>query len=203
MSRPGSALSAGVLACIPVIILAACGPSDSGAGGTDHAMESLSAAVEGTVPDIARGEYLVTIGGCHDCHSPKVMGPNGPDLDVSGLLSGHPAGQVMPAAPAGLTPDGWAAAGNMGGTAWMGPWGTSYAANLTPDPTGMGNWTEAQFVAAMRTGQHAGSGRPILPPMPWQNMAQMTDDDLKSVFAYLRTIPEVANVVPAPAPPPL
>lgn len=153
------------------------------------------------MPDVTRGEYLVTVGGCHDCHTPKAMGPQGPGLDTSRLLGGHPAEQVMGAAPSGLSPDGWAAAGNMNGTAWLGPWGTSYAANLTPDPTGMGNWTEEQFIGAMRTGQHAGSGRPILPPMPWQNLAQMTDDDLRSVFAYLRTIPAVANVVPAPTPP--
>jgi hypothetical protein len=88
-------------------------------------------------------------------------------------------------------------------TAWSGPWGISFAANLTPDQkTGMGMWTEEMFIKAMRTGKHMGMSRPILPPMPWQNVAAMTDGDLKAVFAYLRSIPPIVNLVPLPIPPP-
>jgi hypothetical protein len=87
-------------------------------------------------------------------------------------------------------------------TAWVGPWGTSFAANLTPDSnTGLGSWTEEMFMKALRTGKHLGQGRDILPPMPWQMIGQMTDRDLKSVFAYLRSIPPVNNMVPDPISP--
>jgi hypothetical protein len=81
-------------------------------------------------------------------------------------------------------------------------WGISYAANLTPDrETGLGAWTEQNFVDTMRTGRHMGRGRPILPPMPWQMVKNLTDQDLKAVFAYLRTLPTVKNRVPQPTPP--
>jgi cytochrome c len=86
-------------------------------------------------------------------------------------------------------------------TAWTGPWGVSYTANLTPDPSGLGAWNEDIFINTMRTGKHWGQGRPILPPMPWFNYAKMTDDDLKAVFAYLQSIPPVHNHVPQPVPP--
>jgi hypothetical protein len=87
-------------------------------------------------------------------------------------------------------------------TAWAGPWGISYAANLTPDlNTGMGIWTEEMFIQAMRTGKHMGVSRDILPPMPWQNLATLEEDDLKAMFAYLRSIPAVVNHVPDPVPP--
>ena len=88
-------------------------------------------------------------------------------------------------------------------TGWSGPWGVSFAANLTPDPeTGvLRDFTEQQFIQTMRTGRHQGQGRQILPPMPWFNYGQMTDEDLKAVFAYLRQIPPVKNKVPDPLPP--
>jgi hypothetical protein len=57
------------------------------------------------------------------------------------------------------------------------------------------------FIKALRTGKHLGASRPILPPMPWQSISTMTDDDLKAVFAYLRSIPPVVNRVPFPTAP--
>jgi len=150
---------------------------------------------------VERGEYLVTVGGCHDCHTPKVMGANGPELDTSRLMAGYPADRPVPAPIGGLTMEGWAAAGTADLTGWLGPWGVSFAANLTPDASGIGNWTEEIFMQALRTGQHAGSGRPILPPMPWQTIGQMTDDDLRSIFMYLNSLPPIVNAVPAPVPP--
>ncbi len=155
---------------------------------------------------VKRGEYLVLVGGCNDCHTPKRMGENGmPTLDQSILLSGHPANSVLPALPAGV-PDmnGWVGLCNVHMTAWAGPWGISFAANLTPDSVhGIGMWTEKNFLDAMHTGKHMGSpdGRMILPPMPWESMAKMTDEDLKAIFAYIRTLPAVPNLVPAPMPP--
>ncbi len=152
---------------------------------------------------IQRGEYLVTIGGCHDCHTPKLFTPEGPILDSSRLLSGHPAENPIPEVPVGVIgPEGWGAITNNNLTAWVGPWGISFASNLTPDEvTGTGAWLESSFIGAMRTGKHMGSGRPILPPMPWQQIGQMTDEDLKAVFAYLRTVKPVNNLVPLPVRP--
>jgi hypothetical protein len=53
----------------------------------------------------------------------------------------------------------------------------------------------------MRTGRHMGRGRPILPPMPWEMVGKLTDQDLRAVFAYLKTLPAVKNRVPQPLPP--
>lgn len=148
---------------------------------------------------VKRGEYLVRYGGCNDCHTPLKFGPNGPEPDMSRQLSGHPEDTKLP--PPDLKPGPWFAA-TAGMTAWTGPWGISYAANLTPDSnTGMGIWTEDMFLKAMRTGKHMGAGREILPPMPWQSLGSLTDDDLKAVFAYLKSIPAIKNRVPDPLPP--
>jgi hypothetical protein len=144
---------------------------------------------------VERGQYLVTITGCGDCHTPMKMGPNGPEPDRAQLLAGHPSGLAMPPAPVAQGP--WLWSGAATNTAFAGPWGVSYAANLTPDQeTGLGIWTEDLFIKAMRSGKHWGQARPILPPMPWQNIAAMTDDDLKAMFAYLRSIPADNNPVP-------
>jgi mono/diheme cytochrome c family protein len=156
-----------------------------------------AAAQAGAVSDqVKRGEYLVNFGGCHDCHTPLKMGPRGPEPDMSRALSGHPSTLKMPPAPKVQEPWGWAGSSTM--TAFSGPWGVSYAINLTSDDTGVGKWTEEMFVTAMRTGKHTGVGRPILPPMPWQNVARLSDADLKAVFAYLKTVKPVKNVVPPP-----
>jgi hypothetical protein len=147
---------------------------------------------------VARGAYLVNVGGCNDCHTPMKLGPNGPEPDMSRELSGHPESLKMPPAPKlGEGPWVWAAAGT--NTAFAGPWGVSYTANLTPDRlTGIGIWDEQMFIRTIRTGRHWGVSRPILPPMPWQNFRHMTDEDLGSVYAYLRSIKPVKNQVPDP-----
>jgi len=154
----------------------------------------------GDASKIKRGEYLVNLAVCNDCHSPKVWSPEGiPTPDPKRLLSGHPADEKLPAYQ-----KEWTAPGNWilmsgGFTSFVGPWGVSFAANLTPDEqTGIGLWTEDIFIAALRSGKHMGNGRPILPPMPWPNFAQCTDDDLKAIFAYLKSLPPVKNPVPAP-----
>jgi len=151
---------------------------------------------------VARGAYLVTLAGCHDCHTPWKLGERGPEPDMTRRLSGHPEALQMPPAPA-LPPGPWVASFAATNTAWAGPWGVSFTANLTPDPeTGLGDWTFEQFVQALRTGRHQGKGRPILPPMPYFNFAQATDEDLASIFAYLRSVPPVRNRVPQPIDPP-
>ena len=95
----------------------------------------------------------------------------------------------------------WAGAGT--NTAFAGPWGVSFTANLTPDPeTGLGKWTAETFIQTLRTGRHEGQGRPILPPMPYPMYKQATDEDLRSVFAFLQSIPPIRNRVPQPIDPP-
>lgn len=148
---------------------------------------------------VARGAYLVRSMGCADCHTPLKPGPRGPEPDLSRGLSGHPQGQVLQAPAASGGPWIWGGAGT--NTAFWGPWGVSYSANLTPDATGLGTWTAEQFVQSLRTGKHAGSGRPIAPPMPWQSFGQLTDADLQAMFAYLKSQPPVRNLVPSYQPP--
>ncbi|MBJ6126409.1 c-type cytochrome [Microvirga splendida] len=149
---------------------------------------------------VKRGEYLVSIAGCHDCHTPWMMGSAGPEPDMKRALSGHPQDLAI-SAPATLSAP-WNGAMNPTSTAWSGPWGVSFSANLTSDPeTGvLRDFTEQQFIQTIRTGRHQGQGRQILPPMPWPAYANMTDDDLKAVFAYLRQVPPVKNKVPDPLP---
>src|SRR5512145_132640 len=143
-----------------------------------------SAAREAKIDLVARGKYLVTIGGCHDCHSPKTFGPRGEQIpDSTRLLSGHPQDMPVPVAwaPVDLQQRNVITSTNPFLTSWTGPWGVSFAANLTPDTsTGIGEWTEETFIQTLRTGKHQGqpNGRDILPPMPWFNFGRMTDSDL-------------------------
>lgn len=162
---------------------------------------SAAAPAPGGGVSVERGEHLVAIMGCHDCHTPLTMGPNGPEPDLSRGLSGHPE-EIGPLTPASL--DGpWIAAASPTNTAHSGPWGISYTANLTPDVnTGLGIWTEEMFLTAIRTGRHMGRSRPINPPMPWPAYRNATDDELKSVFAYLRSLKPIVNHVPDYQPPP-
>ena len=150
---------------------------------------------------LARGKYLVTVAGCNDCHTPWTMGPKGPEPDMTRMLSGHPEGMALPPAP--KLPEGpWVMTAAATNTAWSGPWGVSYTANLTPDPeTGLGKWTQRNFTETIRTGRHMGRGRPILPPMPIPMYKHFTDADLEAIFTYLQTIPAVRNRVPEPLPP--
>jgi hypothetical protein len=158
---------------------------------------------ESAANQIARGKYLVTLGGCNDCHSPKVFQQSMPLPDSSRLLSGHPANDTPPAVPAGVIgPNNWGALGSNDMTAWAGPWGVSFTFNLTPDNvTGIGLWTESSFLQAMHTGKHMGAGRDILPPMPWYEVGMAKDSDLKDLFAYLKSLKPVSNQVPQPIPP--
>jgi hypothetical protein len=151
---------------------------------------------------VERGAHLVRTMGCNDCHTPWTAGPRGPEPDMSRALTGHPADVVMPAAPV-LPPGPWAWVGAATNTAFAGPWGVSFAANLTPDPdTGLGKWTESMFIQTMKTGRHEGKGRPLLPPMPFPMIASLNDEDIRALFAYLQSLPPVRNRVPQPVDPP-
>jgi len=164
---------------------------------------ALASETETNQELVKRGEYLVGYGGCNDCHTPKLFSPNGPEPDPSKLLSGHPSTAKLSEIPAGIIgPEKWGALTNNDLTAWVGPWGVSFAANLTPDKrTGLGGWTEELFIKTMRTGKHLGVGRDILPPMPWYTLAALTDSDLKAIFAYLHSLKPIENEVPQPISP--
>jgi hypothetical protein len=146
-----------------------------------------------------RGEYLVMVGGCNDCHTPMKMTPLGPMPDMERMLSGHPEGQPD---PSGTLGKGDLVTTGPDLTSFKFPFGINYARNLTPDKTGLGEWTEAQFIKTLRTGRHQGEGRALLPPMPWFDFGGMTDEDLKAVWAFLRTIKPIKNTVPDPKVPP-
>lgn len=133
----------------------------------------------GSVPDPPRddlvkyGEYLAgPVAHCMECHTPFL--PEGrPDTTRLGA----------------------------GGLRFAGPWGTSYAANLTPDAeTGLGGAKDGEISASLYGARRSG-GR-VLPPMPAQHYSQgIAEADLRAIVAYLRSLPPVRNKVPAPEPP--
>jgi len=166
-------------------------PQAAGAGGAASQGKAAKTA------QVARGKYLVDIMGCHDCHTPTKMGANGPEWDMTRALSGHPEDHVMPPAPAPRGP--WIASIADTFTAFASPVGTVFTRNLTPDKeTGLGDWTVEEFIATMKTGRERGKGRPVLPPMPVQNLRAMTDSDIRALFAYLQSIPAIKNRTPQP-----
>ena len=150
---------------------------------------------------VKRGEYLVNTIGCDDCHSPKRMGANGPELIPELRLSGYPSDRPLTIADTNVVKKGWMLFSDDLTTA-VGAWGQSFAANLTSDATGTGNWKEEQFIKAIREGKYKGldNTRSLLMPMPWFVYKNLTDDDLKSIFAFLQSTNPVNNVVPAPRP---
>jgi hypothetical protein len=151
---------------------------------------------------VQRGAYLVRLGGCADCHTPVKFDPElgMPVPDLTRAFSGHPEDGPDPAG-AYAKPD----IGVIGPTftSFALPFGIVYSANITSDPTtGIGSWKVEAFVKSMRTGKHAGVGRPVLPPMPWPSIAGATDEDLKAMFAFLQSTKPVKNAVPKPKVPP-
>lgn len=179
---------------VAVFLLANCQPSAPA--------PAPSAPTVTQADQVKRGEYLVSISGCNDCHSPKKMGPNGPEIIAERKLSGYPSDLPVPTFDTKMTSQGFAMF-TPDLTAAYGPWGTSFAANLTPDESGLGNWTLEQFKKALTQGKSKGmdNGRMLLPPMPWVNYVGMKDEDISAMFAYFKSIPPVKNVVPAPVPP--
>ncbi len=196
-----SGFEKGLIALAALGLLAVLAPAGSTQAEPKLAGQSAVAAKR-----VERGKYLVTVMVCNDCHTPMKMGPKGPEPDMSRMLSGHPEQMKMPPPPNPVGP--WIASIAATNTAFAGPWGVSYTTNLTPDKnTGLGIWTEDMFLKAMKTGKHMGTSREIQPPMPWPWFGKATDEDLKAIFAYLQSIPAIANHVPdweppAPVPPP-
>ena len=180
------------LGMVCLLALGPLGAEESGRATAAYLAPFMLPVTKPEDPQVERGRYLATLGVCHDCHTPK--GPDGrPRLDR--LLSGHPEGEP----PAPVIPGAITAC--LTATCFSGPWGTSFARNLTPDSaTGIGTWTEAYFIKVLRTGIR-GNGAPLRPLMPWEWYQQLTDDDLKALFAYLRTLPPISNEVPEDLPP--
>jgi hypothetical protein len=147
-----------------------------------------------------RGMYIVSTSGCNDCHTPWVFNKDlgMPVPDMTRMLMGHPAGEPDSATKINPKTDLALIGGDF--TSFTLPFGIVYSANLTPDKeTGLGNWTEEMFIKALRTGMHLGAeGRPILPPMPWPEFRNFTDEDLKAIFAFLKSIPAIHNPVSDP-----
>ena len=202
-------LTSAAVAALAALLAVGCGkpeaPASSEAGSAPvAAAEPGAAAAPASAPAsadlVAGGRYLVTVVGCNDCHTPLKMGKTGPEPDMTRMLSGHPEGMKLPPPPKLEGP--WEMVATNTLTAFGGPWGISYAMNLTPDQnTGIGIWTEDMFIKAMRTGKHMGTSRTILPPMPWPWYGKMRDEELKAIFAYLKSIPPIKNRVPDPTPP--
>lgn len=168
--------------------------------GTDR--KQAVAATTTQQDQIKFGQRLVLIAACHDCHTPKKMTDKGPVMDYDRALSGHPAKLPPPDVDRKeVEQKGLIVTHTL--TAWVGPWGISYAANLTSGATGIGNWTEKQFFTAIREGKYKGieTSRGLLPPMPWDMYKNMTDEELSAIFAYLKSTKPINNVVPAPVPP--
>jgi hypothetical protein len=198
---PGALLAFGMLS------LYACS-NDKPAEATE-----VKDAAASVIPDVPKfgtsyasqvewGKHLVTVGGCNDCHTPKVMSPQGPVDDTSRMLSGH-YGNIPTAAVdrKQFEAKGYIATADF--TAWVGPWGVSYTANLTPDETGTGKWTEDQFLNALKNKVLHGltGARPLLPPMSMMPVSNYNDDEMKAIFAFLKSIKPVRNIVPTPLPP--
>lgn len=187
-----------IIPCI--FFLSQCNPKDEAGG--EASETAANPQYGGYESQVKWGEHLVMVGACGDCHTPKKMTAAGPVDDSSLLLSGHPA-QMPPPDVNRLEMQQKGNAVTQTLTAWVGPWGISYTANLTPDTTGIGMWKEDQFIYALRNGVSKGlpGSRALLPPMPWFAFKFFTDDELKAIFAYLMSIKPVNNVVPAPVPP--
>jgi len=149
---------------------------------------------------VKRGEYLVTVLGCNDCHSAKKFGPAGPVIDSATMLGGFIASNGVPKASKVNGP--WMLfAPDL--TAAVGSWGMSFAANISSDDTGIGTWSEEQFFRVLREGKYKGlsNSRNLLPPMPWQGYKKLPDDEIRAIFAYLKSTKPVKNIVPAPIAP--
>jgi len=190
-------LAATLIAAIGIVWLAGCQPKPANESKSEETTQATPASQSEMVE---RGKYLVNVLACGDCHTPSTLGAEGRKPDTNRLLSGHPSDVKV--TPPKLDGQNWSVMVSSTGTAFAGPWGVAFAANLTPDEeTGIGIWDEQMFINAMRTGKQWGQGRILAPIMPWQNYQNLTDDDLKSIFAYLKSLPPVKNEVPSLIPP--
>jgi hypothetical protein len=186
-------LSLIAIACLSIFLFVTCNNPKSESAVQPVAKENYA----GFESQVKWGEHLVTVSACHDCHSPK----KGFGLDSAHLLAGYIGTPVADVSRKDAQNKGWAVTTDL--TSWVGPWGIAYTANLTSDSTGIGKWSEERFMYAIRYGKYNGlaSDRDLNPVMPWTMYKNMTDDELKAIFAYLQSTKPVKNVVPPPVPP--
>ena len=188
-----------VLSCLMFTLVLACNEK------TEKEEKEVAKAHSETATEenlVTRGEYLVSIMDCIICHTPKKMTENGPIPDMDRYMMGFDSSQPLPPIPDNVPMGPWTLfSGDL--TTFIGPWGTSYAGNITPHETGIGNWNLEQFSKAVRGGKYKGleNSRPIMPPMPVAAFQHLTDKDVKAIFTYLKTIKPIDNVVPAYQPP--
>ena len=154
--------------------------------------------------NVERGKRLVELGGCSQCHTPKIRTTLGykPDKDL--FLSGYPSDEPLPDLPYAEIIAGEAENKfyTTDATIWVGRWGVSFAPNLTPDPeTGIGNLTEEGFIEIFRGNKHFAEGAEVVSPMPVNVYSQLNFFELRSIFIYLQTIEPISNEVPARIPP--
>ncbi|MBK8089109.1 MAG: c-type cytochrome [Chitinophagaceae bacterium] len=164
---------------------------------TQPVEQKETAAAPSAEDNLKEGERLVAALDCEICHSPKRMGPKGPEVIPEFRFGGHQAGTQLPPIEEKALKSGWVLfAPDF--TSFVGPWGQSYSGNISSDSTGIGMWTEDQFKKVIREGKFKGldNTRPILPPMPWEAYKNLTDDEISKVFAFLKTTKPVKNVVP-------
>ena len=183
-----------ILSAMAVMIAIAAMACNSSSSDTKKQTVTLDSAAL-----VKRGDYLVNAMGCDDCHSPKRMGAHGPEIIPELRFSGFRRDGQLPQVDTSVVSKGWTLF-SPDFTSAVGVWGASFAGNITSDATGIGNWPEENFIRALRKGKLKGleNGRDLLPPMPWFVYRNLTDEDLKSIFAYLKTTKPVENVVPGP-----
>jgi Cytochrome c len=167
----------------------------------DNETAKTTSAVISNDSLVKRGSYLVNAIGCDDCHSPKTMGAHGPEIIPEQRFGGYPSGRPLAKVDTNVIKNGWVMLGPDLTNA-VGPWGMSFAANISSDETGIGTWSEKQFFKVLREGKFKGldGSRDLLPPMPWFVYKNMTDDDIRSIFAFLKSTRPVSNIVPAAKP---
>lgn len=146
---------------------------------------------------VDRGKYLVLVMDCIACHTPKKMSEQGPIPDMDRYMMGFDSSSNLSQPPKNVPLGPWVLF-NGELTAAIGPWGTSFAANLTPHKTGIGAWSIEQFKKAMTEGKYKGheNTRPLMPPMPVEAYKNLTNDDVEAIYMYLRTIKPIDNIVP-------
>lgn len=192
-----------IIAAMTLYVISCSSKDEKTAGQNSEGQTDKQAAKVSEQDKIERGEYLVTTIGCGDCHSPKKMTDKGPVPDMEHYMSGYNATQTVPAFDTKVMQRDHVVMFTPDNTATAGPWGVSFAANLTPDQTGIGNWTLDNFKRAMKQGKFKGleNSRELLPPMPWQNYKNLKDDDIEAMFVYLKSLKPVSNAVPNAVPP--
>lgn len=190
-----------------ILFFSACNQGEK----SEPAVTTDSSGIQATAPSyggfesqVAWGKHIVIISGCNDCHTPKKMGPHGPENNMDMELAGHPSQLPPPEINRKEIESKGLAVISSTFTSFAGPWGISFASNITSDSTtGIGNWTFEQFKNVFKTGKYNGApkGRDLLPPMPWPNIGSMTNEELQAVFAYLQSTKPIHNIVPQPIPP--